>query len=79
MCDVGWSGVVRVVVGGLGGTQAVFVFVWLWVCVDVACLFARVCKVPSHAISAATLLRVVVVRGSHVVGRWSFYGRTSLQ
>ncbi len=31
------------------------------------------------AISAATLLRVVVVRGSHVVGRGSFYSRTSLQ
>ncbi len=31
------------------------------------------------AISAATLLRVVVVRGSHAVGRGSFYGRISLQ
>ncbi len=31
------------------------------------------------AISAATLLRVVVVRGSHVVVRGSFYSRTSLQ
>ncbi len=33
----------------------------------------------TFAISAATLLRVVVVRGSHVVARGSFYGRTSLQ